>query len=577
MKRIVTLSAIGLFALCPGGRAASGAGILSAAAPQTTFSTSVVPVPPRSPFTAEKRRGRSAALKHLRARDETSTVSVVPIYPTTSDSSTGSTIQTTNTSPFITNPSVTVTTPSAAVTSVSSPSSSPDFTSTSTSLVAATTSPSSAVSTLPSPSCPVENNTIIASGNGAQFMLNCGVEYQGPKLNTIDVPSTNFSGWQACRDACSTYAGCHAFNWAITDTAQNTTCEMLDEPTNATLQDGTVTGKMTVDPPSPVSSNAPQSSTGVACPASNTGLYTTPSGFNFTITSGWNYTGVNLEVSFQPSYELCSLYCTSFPSCAGFSYHNGTRPEDGVNCFLKSSVTDPPVLQGILLLVCSHATSLLVYSHASRLHVRPHVSDIHASASVSRNTDFLRRWTRRPQYGHYYSVTCGIDHDTSGNIGHSPQPSYEMCAVFCTSNPACKAFTFEPSLPVTDDNCYLKSTAGNATIYHKPNKHTNQFHNSDHTVDDSTIQCKFRTFSSCPRSNYDFRSAGPDIIDTHASQLIFEYVVRSFDQYLGTGTQCLFFVDVNSPQIAPEQARADQAKDATKEEKPKARTVLAPD
>ncbi|KAK3681670.1 hypothetical protein B0T22DRAFT_472630 [Podospora appendiculata] len=71
--------------------------------------------------------------------------------------------------------------------------------------------------------------------------------------------------------------------------------------------------------------------------------------------------------------------------------------------------------------------------------------------------------TQHTADGDYYNVTCGVDHDTSGNIGHSPQPSYEMCAFFCTSNPSCQAFAYVPTTPATDDNCFLKSTGGNAT------------------------------------------------------------------------------------------------------------------
>ena len=56
-------------------------------------------------------------------------------------------------------------------------------------------------------------------------------------------------------------------------------------------------------------------------------------------------------------------------------------------------------------------------------------------------------------------MQCGIDHDDmkSGNLGSSLQPSYEMCAQFCSAYEHCFSFSYRPNSGSDDVNCYLKN------------------------------------------------------------------------------------------------------------------------
>lgn len=68
--------------------------------------------------------------------------------------------------------------------------------------------------------------------------------------------------------------------------------------------------------------------------------------------------------------------------------------------------------------------------------------------------------------GKEYQVQCGVDHDdmTSGNLASSLQPSYEMCAQFCSGNEQCFSFTYRPNSGSDGVNCYLKKIWDHAVV-----------------------------------------------------------------------------------------------------------------
>ena len=65
--------------------------------------------------------------------------------------------------------------------------------------------------------------------------------------------------------------------------------------------------------------------------------------------------------------------------------------------------------------------------------------------------------------GIQYQVQCNVDRFDAGNLAKSVQPSYEMCAQFCSGSSSCLSFSYVYAVVVPAVNCYLHRFVDNIT------------------------------------------------------------------------------------------------------------------
>jgi predicted heme/steroid binding protein len=164
------------------------------------------------------------------------------------------------------------------------------------------------------------NGKTYTATNGGKYKIECGIDYAGGDLLTVDSTTT----FQTCMDACDATTGCIDVSWVWGS------CYLKNELNTASELSHVWTGRQVEDDE-------------LTCinGESNGKTYTATNGGKYTVECGIDYAGGDLlTVDSITTFQTCMDACDATTGCIDVSWVTGS-------CYLKNELTTPSELSHV--------------------------------------------------------------------------------------------------------------------------------------------------------------------------------------------------------------------------------------
>ncbi|KAL1297904.1 hypothetical protein AAFC00_006419 [Neodothiora populina] len=360
------------------------------------------------------------------------------------------------------------------------------------------TGTSSAAATATAVQCPTSDSTTFTASNGAQFLIECGIDHSGGDMSNVVV-----SDFASCINACATTTGCvdvslsgqvcylkstlggavnSASIWGakLVSSASSSTSSSVSSSSMSSSSVTSSTGSATA---SSTSAAFPGASS-TTCPGLDKSSMVDSNGAVYNVYCSADLDTATLSVMYSSTgISACMTECDSTTGCSAITYAASDSTLGSGYCYLRT--TGPTMGAGSTTLVAvqvagpgsatppstsSSSSSSVASSTSSTSPATTSSASSTSASSTSTNTAFpgassttcpgLDKASMVDSKGAIYNVYCTSDTNTATLSVMYSSTGMDGCMTGCDAATGCNAFTFAASdTTLTSGYCYLR-TAG---------------------------------------------------------------------------------------------------------------------